>query len=404
MVEIQYHNCTLHYQGDEVLFGCSFHIEPGKHAIIQGPIGSGKTMLLRSLAGFAQLKYGTISFLSEGKEISKADFHKKTLLVEFAKPSKFFNPKNHFYQQRYHFQMEDDESSKSMTIEALLELKGFSLDDQKVLQFLQRENLLDLLKNKLIQLSSGQRRKLQFIVSLLKLPEVLLLDSPYIGLDAESRNDLNEWLLILAEENNLQIIIIADERDAPKWITKRITLPPNNYYSTSKPSSNKPLIKAWKNHHIQKVGIPILELENIKIAYEKFRILNDLSWKVSQGERVALLGKNGSGKSTLLSLIYADNPKAHCNNIKLFSTQRGKGDNIWSIKKRIGFVSSELHLYFIEKYNCLKVIATGYFDTKFIPRKLHTHEKKALKCILTILDCLIYKEYSKISLGEQKVI
>lgn len=406
MVDIQYHNCTLVYQGTEALSGYSFHIEEGKHALIQGPIGSGKTMLLRSLAGSAQLKSGETTFLYNRKELSKTNFHQKVSLLEFVRPSKYFNPKNHFYQQRYHHQMEDDQSSKSMTIEALLKLMGFSLNHQKVQQFLERENLLDQLHSKLIQLSSGQRRKLQLITSLLKLPEVLLLDSPYIGLDAESRNDLNEWLLELTNEKDIQIIIIAEERDAPGWIDKRITLPPRNSTFTARPDSFEQLAKTWNKNKFQKSTTPLLELENINIRYGKIKVLNELNWRVNQGERIALIGKNGSGKSTLLSLIYADNPKAYCNSVKLFGTQRGKGDNIWSIKKRIGFVSSELHLYFTEKYTCFKVIVTGFFDTKFITRMLSDHEKETIEAYANYfgLSHLLNQEYAKTSLGEQKVI
>jgi len=405
MVDIHYHNCTFAYQGTEILSDYSFHIKQGKHAIILGPIGSGKTMLLRSLAGNTQLKSGEVTFHYKGKELSKSNFHQKVSLVEFVKPSKLFNPNNHFYQQRYHHQMEDDQSSKSMTIEALLKLMGFSINDQKVHQFLERENLLNQFHSKLIQLSSGQRRKLQLIVSLLSLPEVLLLDSPYIGLDAESRNDLNEWLLELVEEKNLQIILSADERDAPAWIYKRITLPSRSSTFTTSPDSFGPLIKAWNKNDIQKSIIPMLELENININYGRIKVLNELNWRVNQGERVALIGKNGSGKSTLLSLIYADNPKAYCNSIRLFGTQRGKGDNIWSIKKRIGFVSSELHLYFTEKYTCFKVIATGFFDTKFITRKLYHYETEIIEAYINYfgLSHLLNREYAKTSLGEQKI-
>jgi len=54
-------------------------------------------------------------------------------------------------------------------------------------------------------------------------------------------------------------------------------------------------------------------------------------------------GPNGAGKSTLLSLITADNPQAYANEIWLFDRRRGSGESIWDIKKRIGFVSPELH-------------------------------------------------------------
>ncbi len=77
MVEIHYHNCTLHYQGEEVLVDYSFHLQQEKHALIHGSTGSGKTMLLRSLAGHAQIKSGTASFLSNGRKISKKIFIKR---------------------------------------------------------------------------------------------------------------------------------------------------------------------------------------------------------------------------------------------------------------------------------------------------------------------------------------
>jgi len=76
-----------------------------------------------------------------------------------------------------------------------------------------------------------------------------------------------------------------------------------------------------------------------------------------------LYGANGAGKTTLLSLISADNPQGYSNDIVLFDQQRGSGESIWDIKKKIGFVSPELHHYFLRRksiYKPAKREATSY--------------------------------------------
>ena len=126
MTSIQFNNATISYRGADILKDFSIFIED-EHCCIEGTIGSGKTTLLRAISGLAQVKKGQLSINKNEVEFSTLDFHNRVKLVDFTKPNKYFNPKNHFYQQRYHHQMEDDESSKSMTIEALLNLNGFSM-------------------------------------------------------------------------------------------------------------------------------------------------------------------------------------------------------------------------------------------------------------------------------------
>lgn len=406
MVEIKCQNATLSYRGQEVLSGLSFHLPVQNHACIHGPIGSGKTMLMRSLMGLAQLKSGKITFYSNELEISRFEFLKQALLVDFTKPNKFFNPVNHFYQQRYHHQLED-ESSKSITLRTFLELNGFSLDDQKVTFSLARENLQESLTKKLIQLSSGQRKKLQLLTALLQQPKVLLLDSPYIGLDIEGRNDLNHWLLELVNENDLQIILAADRRDVPDWIKYNIKL------ATRIPEANKNEIHAFNklklslsNHKPDSDSEPILEIRDLNLKLGETYLFQNLNWKLANGERLAITGKNGIGKSTLMSLIYADNPKVYRYKVRMFGIRRGEGDNIWDVKRRIGFVSSELHIYFTEQMSCLEVIATGIFDTKYIPRKLTPDEICTIEWYAAYFDIshLLDKIYTNTSFGEQRVV
>lgn len=47
----------------------------------------------------------------------------------------------------------------------------------------------------------------------------------------------------------------------------------------------------------------ILEVKNIKISYNSHIAVENVSFKVNQGEYIALVGENGSGKSTLIKAI-----------------------------------------------------------------------------------------------------
>lgn len=48
------------------------------------------------------------------------------------------------------------------------------------------------------------------------------------------------------------------------------------------------------------MGLPLLEVKNLSVAVEGKTILNNVSFKVEEGETVCLFGPNGAGKSTLL--------------------------------------------------------------------------------------------------------
>jgi molybdate transport system ATP-binding protein len=78
----------------------------------------------------------------------------------------------------------------------------------------------------------------------------------------------------------------------------------------------------------------------------------------------------------LLSLITGDNPQAYANEIYLFDKRRGSGESIWDIKRRIGYVSPELHLYFPPSISVFKVVASGLFDTIGLFRQLNEEQIK----------------------------
>lgn len=403
MAEIVYDDVSIFYNGS-IVSNISFHVPEGAHTCILGQIGSGKTLLLQNLAGRSVVSKGSARYFDDGSQVDSYQFLKQTQFVEFSKPSRYFNPAHHFYQQRYHHQMEDDEFSKSITISGLLTKKGVPIDDQIIQETLQRAGLHDRMDTKLIQLSNGQRKKLQLIFALMQRSRIMLLDSPHLGLDEESRFDLNNWIYELADQNDLQIIMCTDERDIPDWISCRIEL----HYVRKRSSSVHQLdkLEQYRAKTAEPSKESVFEFENLNLSFERNFVFNDISWRIRPGERVALIGKNGSGKSTMFSFLYADNPRAYSTMLQMFGTQRGKGDNIWDVKRRIGFVSSELHIYFTERISCKKVIATGFFDTKFVSRKLSEKEEKTIDIFVHYFDAdrLLDRNFQQISYGEQRLI
>ncbi|MEG1998669.1 MAG: ATP-binding cassette domain-containing protein, partial [Bacteroidales bacterium] len=147
-------------------------------------------------------------------------------------------------------------------------------------------------------------------------------------------------------------------------------------------------------------------MESVGIAHGKRTILKDINWEVRNGEKWGLMGPNGSGKSTLLSLVYADNPQSYANCIYLFDRKRGTGESIWDIKERIGYVSPEMHLYYMEDIPALQIVGSGFFDSIGIYR--HCSEEQSaisLQWMKTFgVEHLASVSFLKLSSGEQRLV
>ena len=135
-------------------------------------------------------------------------------------------------------------------------------------------------------------------------------------------------------------------------------------------------------------------MHNINVQYDTIQVLKNINWTIRKGEKWALLGGNGSGKSTLLSLIYGDHPQAYANDITLFDRKRGTGESIWDIKKRIGYVSPELHLYFTENITNFALVTEGGKNSRFA-RQLFRYYN---------MTHLINANFQELSFGEQRLV
>lgn len=284
-------------------------------------------------------------------------------------------------------------------------------------------HLDSLLDKHIISLSSGELRKFQLTKALLGAPRVLIMDNPFIGLDAETRKQLSQLLDTLVRETDLQVIIVLSKTDElPPFITHVIPVTdllveekmPRDEFLRRTVSTEKPL----DTHTLQLItsatptetaisasAEKVLSFRDVTIRYGNRTILKDINWDVHRGEKWALSGENGSGKSTLLSLVCADNPQSYACHLELFGKRRGTGESIWDIKKHIGYVSPEMHRAYLKDMPAVEIVASGLNDSIGLYVRPRPGQLDICKTWMDIFGIghLQDRTFLKLSSGEQRL-
>ena len=78
-------------------------------------------------------------------------------------------------------------------------------------QLYQLFHMDEFLDKYIITLSSGELRKFQLTKTLFANPQLLIMDNPFIGLDAETRDQLRDLLKLLAEERDMEIMLVMSK-------------------------------------------------------------------------------------------------------------------------------------------------------------------------------------------------
>ena len=410
----------------------NFCLEEGEHIAIIGRNGSGKSMFVDIITGrhpaFPDMvKYGFDEPYNNLKHISFRDTYGGD------------NDKTYFLQQRWN-QMEIDEETPTVgsKLEEAYQLAGEDTPERRAFQkhLYELFHLEDLLDKYIILLSSGELRKYKLAASLFTNPKVLIMENPFIGLDATTRDQLKELLSMLAKEQGLQIILVLAKTDEiPEFITHIVevremkvlpkvardeftvySLQFTDDYSAvkeglaSKSSVNRKLSArpegALSSERTVNNNKEIIHFNHVTIRYGERTILKDLDWTVMQGEHWSLSGDNGSGKSTLLSLVCADNPQSYACDISLFCHKRGSGESIWDIKKHIGYVSPEMHRSYKQNIPAIQIVASGLKDTIGLYARPTDAEKEHCRHWMEVFGIghLADRKFLEMSSGEQRLV
>jgi molybdate transport system ATP-binding protein len=403
VVEIE--NATVVRGGQIVLSRLNWTLREGEAWAVVGPTGSGKTTLAEVILGRHHLATGSVRrpLLDRLREQGRrADYPSQAIAhVTFREESRLFSYVGHYYQQRYEFADTDEPLSLVQFLRA-----GTGAIDDGILAVTKRLGVSEQLEQPFMTLSNGQTRRARLARALLTNPELLILDDPFIGLDAAGRVELSALVGELVRDGK-RIVLICRADMVPGWVTDVLRL---HYHPTPNPlpqggrglSAPPPPLGEGVGG---RGSSPIVELNSVSVTHSANTILDRVSWTVRESERWAVLGPNGSGKTTLLSLLCGDHPQAYSNDIRLFGRRRGTGETIWEVKRNVGLVSPEFHLYFTESLTAARTAATGFFDA--VADRVTTSEQDARVVELFTAFSIAHladRPFKSLSTGEQRLV
>lgn len=404
--------------GVEFASNINWTINKGEQWAVIGANGAGKSLLAEVILGRTACKGEKIkyNFFDEKTEEYKLQHFPVESIVKVCFESAYTmaDYKNMYYQQRFN----STENEGNPTVEEILRRSTSSAEEFNFWN--ERLNLSPLFPKRIIMLSSGELRRFLIASVLIRKPDLVIFDNPFIGLDKQTSVQLNQFFTELSKFQQM-IFIVPSLAEIPDVVTN--VMPVKNMafgpaVTRKEFEENKELqLSLFEKRTYPEVELPeaaiqptnynvVMDMKDINISYPTRTLFKDLNWTILKGEKWALSGPNGSGKSTLLSLLAADNPRAYAQNITLFDRRRGTGETIWDIKRKIGYISSEMHLYFHADQTCLRIVDSGFFDSIGLFRKCNEEQEKIALVWMKMLgiEGIANKPYLKVSSGEQRMV
>ena len=192
-VKIQ--NLSVKIGKDDILKDVSLHIHCGEMVALIGPNGAGKSTLLKAILGQREYE-GVISFSSPGLR------HKRTPRIGYVPQSPAFDPG-------------DPVSVLDLFACCMGNRPAFlgagKKMRQKVLACLERVHGQELIDKRVGTLSGGELQRVLLALALEPLPNILILDEPLSGVDAEGMGLLMDMLDEIRRTYDLSILMTTHD-------------------------------------------------------------------------------------------------------------------------------------------------------------------------------------------------
>jgi heme exporter protein A len=189
---------------DRILFeALNFSVCRGDVIQVEGPNGSGKTSLLRILAGLSQPYDGTVLFREKNIVEQSDDFHQNLLYLG-------------------HLPGVKGEMTAQENLEFNLTLHGN--DSSKAEETLEKVNLLGFEDALASHLSAGQHRRISLARLWQSKASIWILDEPFTAIDKNGVKQLEQLFLAHAQRGGCVILTTHQDLSFPEDKVKKITL------------------------------------------------------------------------------------------------------------------------------------------------------------------------------------
>ncbi|MBA6255408.1 cytochrome c biogenesis heme-transporting ATPase CcmA [Colwellia sp. MB3u-28] len=189
---------------DRVLFeALNFSVFSGNIIQVEGPNGSGKTSLLRILAGLSQPYDGTVLFREQNITEQSDEFHQNLLYIG-------------------HLPGVKGEITAQENLEFTLALHGNDVSTAE--ETLEKVNLLGFENALASHLSAGQHRRISLARLWQSTAPIWILDEPFTAIDKRGVEKLEQLFLAHAQRGGCVILTTHQDLSFPEDKVKKITL------------------------------------------------------------------------------------------------------------------------------------------------------------------------------------
>jgi heme exporter protein A len=186
---IQLSGVTRVFGASPALVRADLRVERGETILVRGPNGAGKTTLLRVVATAISPTYGSGTVL--GYDLSRG-------LEEIRRRVELVGHRTRLY--------EDLSGRENLTFFCAL----FGREEAPIHEILERVGLDDVADERVRGYSQGMRQRVAVARALLRRPELLLLDEPYAGLDADAKDLVDETVSEAQRDGRTVVVATHD--------------------------------------------------------------------------------------------------------------------------------------------------------------------------------------------------